>query len=311
MTEIFIYVIELEEKNYFIHRANQKFSFEVLIECEIYYDFAKIHKPLYIVDTLLEKDSFHVNNLVKQYMKKYGIQCVRGGSYTDITLSPETEAFLTKECTLHAYPTTHDASYREILQKYLIREWNSEELEREHTHLLKEYQQYQTEKQKKDAFQFFTVGQITYEITANIIQEIEQLRDFCKHPHNTREDKLLYKKTYHQLLPKLQHIMKTYAQHCQHVPTEYIFYVGMLPDFFLDVFLYVYNFSPRPTEDIGKIDRFFEAVLSFTNWLLCRIQEYTFDVASWRQDIEWMYPRIFYVLEKTKESHEKGEELRI
>lgn len=82
-----IYVIECQDNNYYIgktinevgvrfsqHKNNQSCA------------FTSKYKPIKIVETFKTKDPLDEDKITKKYMMKYGIEKVRGGSYTKIEL---------------------------------------------------------------------------------------------------------------------------------------------------------------------------------------------------------------------------------
>jgi len=59
--------------------------------------WTKKYRPKRILEVRLITSEHDENNLTKDYMKKYGIDNVRGGSYTQITLTDETMSNLKHE----------------------------------------------------------------------------------------------------------------------------------------------------------------------------------------------------------------------
>ena len=60
-------------------------------------EFTRLYKPLKIVEYHQNCDNFDEDKYTKMYMQKYGIQNVRGGSYTSIQLSETDLLALQKE----------------------------------------------------------------------------------------------------------------------------------------------------------------------------------------------------------------------
>lgn len=299
---LYIYVIMLEKNRYFIHHADEKFPQNILLEFEIYHDFLKTYKPLYIIETIIEMDNLHLDRVVKDYMYIYGIDKVRGGSYTDIELSEEAESFIERELTdsVRQYPGIYSTSYDFIYKNYIIRNWKSEqELENEYTKLKNEFNKYQ---QEKYLLNEYTSNNLINETISN---DIEELCDFCKMRGEdySKVTKEIAEK-YRDILPKLKFIIQKYGEKCENQNPYYNKYLNQFPEFFLDPFFYPYAFSPCPPHVTSFYDiyDFFEAIRYFADWMVCRIQEFQYDVDSYPYDIEWLYPRIFYVLDKTREN---------
>lgn len=60
-------------------------------------EWTKIHKPIKIEELLEDGDGFDEDKMTKLYMSKYGIENVRGASYSAITLTEPQVYFLTRE----------------------------------------------------------------------------------------------------------------------------------------------------------------------------------------------------------------------
>jgi predicted GIY-YIG superfamily endonuclease len=59
--------------------------------------WTKKHKPVYLIKTIKSTSQFDEDKYVKEYMAKYGIENVRGGSYSNIVLDENSIAVLEKE----------------------------------------------------------------------------------------------------------------------------------------------------------------------------------------------------------------------
>jgi archaellum component FlaC len=296
----FIYVVLLKNNHYFIHHTSEKPDNEVLLEFEIYYDFVKTHEPMCVIESIMEKNEIHLDSIVKDYMYNYGYAYVRGGSYSNIILTQDQETFILRELTESNRENVHSISYEYILNNYINRQWNSiEKIDEEYKKVVAEYEKYQQDLLLRNEIENVNGRKINY----NIDFELEKLYNFCKSRDNdytkvTDEYIELYKK----ILPQIKHIIKKYSEKCENVPRQYLDYMNPFPHFYLDPFFYKYSFAPSPIR-IDKLDAFFEAIRYFTNWILCRVQELNFDVNSYCYDIEWLYPRIFYILEKIKTNY--------
>jgi predicted GIY-YIG superfamily endonuclease len=93
----YIYVLELENNKWYVGKSlNVPKRFQEHLEGKGS-SWTKKHKPIRIIEFKLIVSQHDENNLTKDYMKKYGIQNVRGGSYTQIELSPEITDIIQKE----------------------------------------------------------------------------------------------------------------------------------------------------------------------------------------------------------------------
>ena len=305
--DLYIYVILLEGNNYFIHHATNQSPDKIMLEFEICYDFLKIYKPICIIEIIKETDELQLDYVVKQYMYRYGYGYVRGGSYTNIELSPTESLFVERELTesVREYPNKYEHSYEYIFNNYITREWKSvEEINNEYNSLKQKFQKYQQEKLKLDALETIDYGR---KIIMNnyVLCEIELLYDYCKYRSISMTNDYLWNNydmrlKYREILPKIKHIMKTYVEKCEFPTTnlKYVKYMHIYPQFVLDPFFYTYEFSPQC--DYSKLDEIFHAILFFTQWVLNRIEEERFNVNSYDYNIQWLHPRILYLLENIK-----------
>ena len=92
-----IYVLKCEQNKYYIGKTNQTVS-ERFKEhkwgdgCE----WTRKYKPLKILVNIIG-DDFDEDKYTKMYMKKYGIDNVRGGSYTSIYINKDIRSYLENE----------------------------------------------------------------------------------------------------------------------------------------------------------------------------------------------------------------------
>jgi len=313
MKDLYIYVIQLEENRIFIHHAYETKPDKLFLEFEIYYDYLKLYKPLHIIETILEKDDLQLDYIVKTYMYMHGYAYVRGGSYSDVELCKNTQFFIEKELTesVREYPNKYTPSYAHIMQTYVMRKWeNVEEINDEHALLKTQFRQYLQEKLALDAVETYATpsskkrGFVNNDVRINeyTLVEIQTLYDYCK--ANNSSDIYKMRKLYLNILPKIKHIIKIYMQKCEFPSTNplYVKYMFPHPQFFLDSFFYQYSFSPPCPKDREAVDEVFGAILYFTNWVICHIQDLRFNLISYPYNIEWLYPRIFHILDKIKKN---------
>lgn len=303
MEELYIYVLELVNGRYFIHHANKKNHEIILFEFEIYFDYLKIYKPVRIIEIIKEEDELHLDSVVKNYMYKCGYENVRGGSYSEVELSKATQNFIERELTesIREYPNKHTYSYEYLVNNYIMRDWNTlEEIDIEHNKIKSEFQQYQQNKLLLESVK--KCGKKI--INEYFLQQIKELHSYCKSrcylSCGEHERASIFYSKYKIILPCIQHILNIYMEKCEFPCQKFVNYMHKYPQFYLDPFFYCYSFSYIPENIIVNIDDIFEAITYFTNWVLCYIQELSFIDNSYIYDIEWLYPRILYILEKIK-----------
>lgn len=97
-TEI-IYVLKLENDMYYIGKTtNLKMRLQQH-ETGEGSKWTQLHKFVSVIETRICKGIFDEDNVTKEYMLKYGISNVRGGTYSSVILSDEQIYFLEKEFT--------------------------------------------------------------------------------------------------------------------------------------------------------------------------------------------------------------------
>jgi predicted GIY-YIG superfamily endonuclease len=92
-----IYVIECSNKKYYVGKTN-----DIIRRFEEHKSgkgsaWTSKYKPIRLISCRPQVSEHDENNETKDLMKKYGIEHVRGGSYTQIELAPEEIFVLQKE----------------------------------------------------------------------------------------------------------------------------------------------------------------------------------------------------------------------
>ena len=94
---VFIYVIKCDNNKWYIGKTeNSKFRIDT------HFDkngsrFTKMFHPIEIYQIIPECDKFDEDKYVKKYMEKYGIDNVRGGTYSRLELTQQEKTFIQKE----------------------------------------------------------------------------------------------------------------------------------------------------------------------------------------------------------------------
>jgi cellular nucleic acid-binding protein len=85
-----IYVIQLEKGKYYIGKTNNpQFRLESHFNSNGS-EWTKIYKPLNIIEIKYNCDDYDEDKITRQYMDKYGIDNVRGGSFVSVKLDKST-----------------------------------------------------------------------------------------------------------------------------------------------------------------------------------------------------------------------------
>jgi hypothetical protein len=93
---VYIYVLKLQKGKYYIGKtSNPQFRLESHFFSNGS-EWTKIYKPLQIIELIPNCDDYDEDKYTKMYMDKYGIDNVRGGSYTSVKLDSTTRNQLVK-----------------------------------------------------------------------------------------------------------------------------------------------------------------------------------------------------------------------
>lgn len=92
-----IYVLQLANGKYYIGKTADVIQRFTQHASGTGAAWTTMHRPLRLVETRPLTSPHDENNTTKDYMKKYGIQNVRGGSYAQITLPDEVRSVLERE----------------------------------------------------------------------------------------------------------------------------------------------------------------------------------------------------------------------
>ena len=94
---VFIYVLQLDQKKWYIGKTeNSKFRIDTHFDCKGS-SFTTKYPPKEIYQIIPECDKYDEDKYVKKYMDKYGIDNVRGGSYSRLELTEEEKKSIQKE----------------------------------------------------------------------------------------------------------------------------------------------------------------------------------------------------------------------
>ena len=93
---VFIYVLQLEQGKYYIGKTNNPhFRLESHFNSNGS-EWTKIYRPLKILELKTNCDDYDEDKITRQYMDKYGINNVRGGSFVSVKLQ-KTEIDILKQ----------------------------------------------------------------------------------------------------------------------------------------------------------------------------------------------------------------------
>ena len=84
---VFVYAIQLEEGKYYIGKTNNpQFRLESHFNSNGS-EWTKMFRPLRVIEIIPNCDDYDEDKITRQYMDKYGINNVRGGSFVSVKLN--------------------------------------------------------------------------------------------------------------------------------------------------------------------------------------------------------------------------------
>ncbi len=93
---VFIYILKLQKGKYYVGKtSNPQFRLENHFNSNGS-EWTKLYKPIQIFELIPDCDDYDEDKYTKMYMDKYGIDNVRGGSYTAVKLDVSTKNQLIK-----------------------------------------------------------------------------------------------------------------------------------------------------------------------------------------------------------------------
>lgn len=92
-----VYALELSHKKWFIYVSSEHDIKDVYLKSQLQHEYIANHLPILSHNSTNIHDVLDIDYFVKKYMRMYGINNVRGGSYSNEILSSNTKEVLEKE----------------------------------------------------------------------------------------------------------------------------------------------------------------------------------------------------------------------
>jgi hypothetical protein len=289
-TPIYVFIIQHGQPNlnYFVYADNDPSHEKALVKCEILYDFIK--PPFQVTHVLPVSHPLDADVIVKKLMWNHGVDCVRGGSYSNKILSDREIQILYNE-----YDNLHNSLLSDGL---IIDKLNSyhraEELEDpyylhfEEWELHKKYLKYSEEKEKMLQFRKCSGNAI---LGRHFLDDIDWLEIFLDCEYEEGEKLLLAtKEEYKRILTVLQNITAKFIEYgySEKIPPEQLVFYKH-PEFFLDPFFYHRGNIRDWSKDITIARdhlRFFK-YMCYT--IINRLEEMEFDILEYPANFEKEY----------------------
>jgi phosphoribosylformylglycinamidine (FGAM) synthase PurS component len=197
--DIILYVFLLENNKYFLHPSPKDYKQNLFTELEVLYDYVTVNKPLTLIESYYIFDVIEIDKHVKEYMIKYGIQNVRGGSYIELELPEYKVKSLESEFNINEnYILKRSALMNTIIEKYKNMDGEHRNIEQEK--LKKAFTTYRNIKQDYTYYGTLSTSPMLLKIDRKLLFYYEWLNEYIMHsdvtdPASSKEIKGLYKET--------------------------------------------------------------------------------------------------------------------
>ena len=254
--QLFLYVIKLKNDKYFLHSSIEKKKELILIESQILYDFVKNNEPICITEMIQIKDMLEINNHVKQYMLFYGIENVRGGSYTNEILSKELLNVLQIEFELTEKNIIENSKkFDSLMLKY--KNIKNVDINFENNKRKKDYDDYISAKRKLVLFNPIDINGKTFHFNRSMLHSSNWLIDYlidCNFKNEISEETIeIYKETI-RLFKIITPLYFTIKEDINFRPIEFL----KNPEIIYDIFFY-------DRKEFKYLEKMFEMAIYLTN----------------------------------------------
>lgn len=286
----YIYVFELTENRKFLYSSFPKEESQLVLEATLYYDYLKRYKVLKIIDKREQHSGFDIDIYTKEYMYYYGIHYVRGGSYTEENLRKEQENFINDEFKTFDNDDIKPQEYfiTIFLQEYRGRFTTKKDIDDEICRISIRRKQYSIEKERLD--KYTSCSRWIYTFGDNI----NRLRLQCNNGGCYKRDDLNeYKKLIEKIKTLCVLLSENFPEILDRQDSGYLVYCKY-PEFLFDNF--IYRSGLGSLDSLDSVYRMCDLLIYFGDFLLNRICELEFDIASYGYEDEWIFSRRLYYL---------------
>jgi hypothetical protein len=207
-----LYLIFLKDSNFLVHASSFKEKKRVFTECIILYEFARKYEPIGMnsfpnITTIVDCDS-NIDYYVKKYMSVYGIEHVRGGTYSDMVLQDHLLQTLSAELkTMDCFHKDRQELLYDIMKTY------DQDIKEPVTILEEKRKESETELSKYNHHYNEYIAMKTYgnlSITYDRLEEIEWFEQFIS--VNDRKIEEETKKKYKHFLSTVKILFKKFVE---------------------------------------------------------------------------------------------------
>jgi hypothetical protein len=293
MSELAIYVIELENGKWFLHatRPNND-PYYIMMECEILNNFAQQNKPKRVAEKMPINDVLDIDLYVKKFMKIYGVDNVRGGNYSAAVLSNQILEFLRNEIFFDDSKYQNNSVFIEtIVESYRKNSaWKKEDIENEKKRLVFDLVEFQKTQKKYNDIRYSGGYEIAREFLYDLDWMLLMIEDTKQNEifnFSLRKHSAYKVEKYTNVIRGMRLISAKYfsLEKCVDAYDEcYIYYKN--PEFIFDRFFYHPHTIIDWTNVCEEAEKLLKTFRHFLIFIMNRVDEYEFDLSTYSDNIE-------------------------
>ena len=167
----YLYSLKLSNENWFLYVTKEQDIKDVYISSKIRYEYISNNSPILSYECIKLVDVLEIDFFVKKYMRLYGINKVRGGSYSNEILSIEEQNILSKE--INQKFNNYDKPIDITIPEYNnLSDWTIEEIQDRKKEVLEQKKKYDFDQEKYNNL-MENLYNTEISINRNILSDIE------------------------------------------------------------------------------------------------------------------------------------------
>lgn len=301
-----LYSIKLTNKKWFLHVSPDSLdNSNIMLDCCIMHEFVRQNPPIEITENIKLSCELDIDYFVKKYMRHYGIDNARGGSYTSVQLDEGVKKVLEKEL---------DISYSGIVQQSRLlldvytrfsseNDWTREKICDEIMQQVSQYTKYCNERELlKTVSDNNTISRnILYDLNCLRSRSAYFVRTALSQPLQSDGTRKYVRPTipdivrYKQVIRIMKRIYGIYHRDVDD-PYRMLSTIVVEPELYLqqpnvvfDTFFYHNHVSNQLDEQFETACKIIDHYQHIFYSIIARIDELTFDVNSYGENYETKY----------------------
>lgn len=289
-----LHVLLLTEDKLFLHGSSTKTNDDsvILLECEIMHEYLQKYKPLRILESIALRQTCEIDFIVKKHMKCYGIDNVRGGSYTAITLTDDEKKFIQREHLMNIDKmVTKCSAMATVFNEYKdIGTWSLDKINNEMSLVTRQQSLYDNE---KGMLNKLSIGKNNIQTNRIFLTDLRWILNQSAKNMQQPSTKSAIVSVNRDIITKYKQILNKmkalYAIFCEHIDVENKYEPRIhlyAPETLLDVcFFHCHKARNWETYMVQLINlcEYYEYIFYC---VITRIDEYKFDVNTYPPDFE-------------------------